>query len=295
MRGSRATPLEGDHDRNRRPPLDGQLRAGAESGDAGRDRGGFDRGAVRADPRRPPAGAAAEPACRTSLGSLPQAAPNLAAEPHRELRAESQFPGCRLLATPCAGRRRRDRRPLRAADQRLGLAAIRLRPQPGLVRICQPAGRAGRHGGGLAAGLLLGLCGRPRHPHGRADHRAPRGAVAARARPRAAGGDRQLLRAARDEPAHRHRPGRIRSGNGPARLGRARAQALERDRRGVRREPVLPRPDRGARCRNRQARPSARRPTDRRRRPDLPGRPAGAGRLGCGHRGRARPSRWAST
>ena len=172
-----------------------------------------------------------------------------------------EFPGCRLLAASRAGRRRRDRRPLRAADQCLGLAAIRLRPQPGLVRVCQPAGRAGRHGGGLAAGLLLGLCGRPRHPHGRADHRPARGAAAARARPRASGGDRQLLRAARDEPAHRHRPGRIRSGNGPARPGRARAQALERDRRGVRREPVLPRPDRGERCRDRQARPSARRPS----------------------------------
>ena len=149
--------------------------------------------------------AAAEPAAWTSLGGRPEAAPDLAAEPHRELRAESQFPRRRLLAAPRAGRRRRDRRPLRAAHQRLGLAAVRLRPQPGLVRVCQPAGRAGRHGGGLAAGLLLGLCRRPRHPHGRADHRPARGAAAARARPRAAGGDRQLLRAARDEPAHRHR------------------------------------------------------------------------------------------
>ena len=49
------------------------------------------------------------------------------------------------------------------------------------------------------------------------------------------------------------------------------------------------------RCRDRRARPSARRPTDRRRRPDLPGRAEGAGRLGCGHRRRPDPAARACT
>ena len=68
--------------------------------------------------------------------------------------------------------------------------------------------------------------------------------------PRVLDPERQAVIASYCEPREMSRhidivPGRIRSGNGPARPGRARAQALERDRRGVRREPVLPRPDRG--------------------------------------------------
>ena len=210
--------------------------------DAGRDRGGLDRGAVRADPERPSPAAAARPAARPALGGAAQAAPDLAAEPDRGLRAQPQLPGRGLLATPRAGRGRRDRRPLRAADQCLGLAAVRLRPQPGLVRVCQPAWRAGRHGGGLAAGLLLGLCRRPRDPHGGAAHRPARGAAAARSGPGAAGGDRQLLRAAGDERPHRR--GR-RSDHDPATglldLADLERRLSDRDRRGLRREPVLSR------------------------------------------------------
>ncbi len=153
--------------------------AAIKAADAGRDRRRLDRGAVRADPGRaspaPPARPAAGPARRGR--SAP--APDRDAEAQRDLRGQSQLPGCRLLAASRAGRGRRDRRPLRVPDQCLGLAAIRFRPQPGLVRVCEPARRAGRHGGRLAAGLLLGLCRRPRDPHGGADHRPPRGAGAA--------------------------------------------------------------------------------------------------------------------
>ena len=88
----------------------------------------------------------------------------------------------------------------------MGLAAVRLRPQPGLVRICEPARRAGRHGGRRAAGLQLGLRRGPRDPHGGAHHRPQRGA-GRRARSTPSACRSSAATASRAEMASAHRGG----------------------------------------------------------------------------------------
>ena len=83
--------------------------------------------------------------------------------------------------------------------------------------------------------------------------------------------------------------GRGRSRDGPARSGRPRGQALAAHRRGLCREPVLHRRDRGRGRRDRPARPPPRRAAHRRRRPDLAGCAEGARRLRRRHRRRPDP------
>ena len=66
---------------------------------------------------------------------------------------------------------RRDRAAQRVPDAGLGHAVVRPRPQPGLVRVREPARRARRARLRRPARLQLGLRRRPRDPHGGAAHR----------------------------------------------------------------------------------------------------------------------------
>ena len=101
------------------------------------------------------------------------AAPARPARAQRDLRAESQLPRRRHLAAPRPGDLRRDRAPERVPDAGLGHAVLRSRPQPGLVRVHEPARRADRDGLRRPSRLQLGLRGRPRGPDGGAPDRAP--------------------------------------------------------------------------------------------------------------------------
>ena len=143
----------------------------------------------------------------------------------------------------------------------LGHALLRPRPQPGLVRIREPARRAGRDGPGRPARLQLGLRRRPRDPHGVAPHRPPRGAGAARDRPRAA--RRSSATTASRPRCARHIdvvPVDYDPATGWRRPRRPRGQALDAHRRRLSREPDLPRRDRGRGGRDRRARPRRRAP-----------------------------------
>ena len=86
-----------------------------------------------------------------------------------------EFPRRGLLAASRSRRRRRDRGAHRVSDPGLGLAAIRSWPQPGLVRVQQPARRVAADGCCSASGLQLGLRHRTCHPHGLEDYRTPSG------------------------------------------------------------------------------------------------------------------------
>ena len=133
---------------------------------------------------------------------------------------------------------------------------------------------------GCAAGHAIRMAARSR---------AGRGSAAANRRSGATGGDRQLLRAEPDEPAHRHGRGWPRSRHRPARPWRSRAPPVRPDRRGLPREPVLSGADRGQRCRVARlthARGAAVVGAD----PISLGVLAGAGRVGRRHRRRADPA-----
>ena len=100
-----------------------------------------DRRAVRADSGRPPARSAPLdlPPALASEAELSRHLPHtLRQQPGP--RANPDLSRRRLLAASCAGRRRRDRRAHRVPHPRLGLAAIRPRPQPGLVRVRRQLG-----------------------------------------------------------------------------------------------------------------------------------------------------------
>ena len=114
----------------------------------------------------------------------------------RHVRGDALVPRRRRLAAPRAGDLRRDRAAHRVRHLRVGDAGVRPRPQPGVVRVRQPARRAARAGLRRPARLQLGLRRRPRDPDGGADDRPRRGARPGRPRPRAAGRHPDLLRAA---------------------------------------------------------------------------------------------------
>ncbi len=153
----------------------------------------------------------------------------------------------------------------------LGHAVLRPRPQPGLVRVLQPARRAARAGLRRPAGLQLGLRGRPRDPDGVADHRPARGARSALDRPGAPRRDPHLLRAARDGEPHRRR----RVVDFDPRHGRLDLAELEsassrtRPRRSTSRTRRYLGVIEADAARDRRARPRARRRGDRRGRSDL--------------------------
>ena len=162
------------------------------------------------------------------LGGRAAPPPARAAAQEPELRGDAQLPRRRLLAAPRARDLRRAGRPHRVRHLDLGDALLRPRPQPDLVRVREPARRAGRHGLRRDARLQLRLRGRARDPHGVAHDRPPRGARTGLDGSRAPGGHPHLLRAARDGAPHRRRARRPRSRDGPARPRRPRAQALRR-------------------------------------------------------------------
>ena len=114
----------------------------------------------------------------------------------------------------------------RVRDAGLGHARVRLRAQPGLVRVLQPARRAARARLRRPARLQLGLRRRPRDPDGGQDQRAPRGARPRLARPGAPRRDPHLLRATRDGEPPRPGAGRLRSGHRTAGSGRPGTEAL---------------------------------------------------------------------
>ena len=140
----------------RRPSLDGKLPARAEAADAGRDRRRFDRAVVRADPAGSSPARAARPAARHQVGIGAAPPSDRHAVQERERGHPSHFPRRRLLAASRAGGGGRDRRAHRVPDPGLGLGAIGLRAQPGLVRVCEPARRAAQHGGGRASRSIPG-------------------------------------------------------------------------------------------------------------------------------------------
>ncbi len=192
------------------PSVDGQFDGRDPAGDAGRHRRPIDCRAVRADTGRPPARAAARPAAGAGQRNRAQPPSRRHAAPQPDLGGMPVLSGRRLLAAPRSSRCRRDRRQDRVPHPRLGLAPVRPRSQPGVVRVQLPAWRAPRHGSGPAAGLFLGLCRRARHPHGLAANRPAPGAGAAPRRSRAIVGHRNLLRAARDAAPYRNCAGRER-------------------------------------------------------------------------------------
>ena len=177
-----------------------------------------------------------------------EAPPDSAARAQRDLRATisaSSAPAagstmCRRCVDEIVGA-------LRVPDQRLGLAAVRPRPQPGLVRVCEPARRAGRHGCGRRCRSTRWGC-----AAGHAIRMAAR--LTGRARCCAAASlDPERLSVIRSYCEPPEMPGHIdvvdgrrRPADRPARPGRPRGQALRPHRRGLLREPVLPRRDRGA-------------------------------------------------
>ena len=118
---------------------------------------------------------------------------------------------------------RRGRAPQRVPDAGLGHAVLRPRPQPGLVRVREPARRADRDGLRRPARLQLGLRGRPRRAHGRPADRALARARARHDQPGAARGDPHLLRRCRAAGPDRDRARRPRR-----RDGRRRRADLER-------------------------------------------------------------------
>ena len=135
----------------------------------------------------------------------------------------------------------------RVRDPGLGDAVVGLRPQPGLVRVLQPARRAARARLRRPSRLQLGLRGRPRDPHGRADERTRRGARGRLARPRAPRRDPHLLRASRDPEPPRRDARRLRPGHRAARPRRPPGQGVRTHGGCLRREPLVPGDDRGAR------------------------------------------------
>ena len=185
-------------------------------------------GAVRADPCRPPPAAPARPAAGAALGGRAEAPPAptlLRRNRTASATSASSAPAagsttCRRCVDEIVGR-------YEFADHRLGLAAVRLRPQPGLVRVCQPARRAGRHGGGRRCRSTPGAV-PPATPSAwrRGSPAGTRCCCRGIARSRATGGDRAATasRAEMSRP-HRHGRGRPRSGDRPARPRRSRAPA----------------------------------------------------------------------
>ena len=131
----------------------------------------------RCSPRSPP-----RTACRALSSCRRRSPPRRALRRHlldllaaeRDLRAEPQLPRRRHLAAPRARDLRRDRAPQRVPDAGLGHAVLRSRPQPGLVRVHEPARRADRDGLRRPARLQLGLRRRPRRADGRAPDRPHR-------------------------------------------------------------------------------------------------------------------------
>ena len=123
---------------------------------------GQHRGALRPDPGVAPPPRRARPAARAHLRGRALAPLARPARPQRELRGQPELPGRRLLAAPRPRGVRRGRAPLRVRDARVGHARLRLRAQPGVVRVLQPARRAARARLRRPARLQLGLRRRPR-------------------------------------------------------------------------------------------------------------------------------------
>ena len=111
------------------------------------------------------------------------------------MRREPQLPRRRVLAALRPGGVRRDHLAQRVPHARLGHAGVRLRPEPGVVRVREPAGRARRHGLRRAARLHVGLRRGQRRADGREAHRPRPAARPGLDRPGAARGDPELLRA----------------------------------------------------------------------------------------------------
>ena len=93
---------------------------------------------------------------------------------------------------------RRGRAPQRVPDAGLGYPVVRPRPQPGLVRVHEPARRADRDGLRRPARLQLGLRRGPRGPDGGAPDRTPARARARHDEPGAPRRHPHVLRRGRD-------------------------------------------------------------------------------------------------
>ena len=202
------------HDfREPRPSVDGKLCSRSAERHVGRDRRGVGGRGVFPDPRRPFPEDPAQPAARADLGDGAEARSRDQAAQEPKLRGQLVVPRCRRVAASCSGCGGRNCWPDRVCNQRLGVLPVRSRPQSGVVRVLQPAGRAVEPRCGATAGLFLGLRHRPRDPHGGADHRAAARAGAGVQRPRTAVGDPHLLPARRHGRAHLGRSGGSRSGH----------------------------------------------------------------------------------
>ena len=177
-----------------RASVHAELDAGARARAARRHRRRRRRVALRPDPGRAPHAGRARAAAGARLRGRAAAAPGRPARAQRDLRAEPQLPRRRHLAAPRAGDLRRDRAPQRVPDAGLGHAVLRPRPQPGLVRVHEPARRADRDGLRRPPRLQLGLRRRPRGPDGGAADRPLAGARARHDQPGAPRGDPHLLR-----------------------------------------------------------------------------------------------------
>ena len=224
-------------------PWMGNSLARAEAADAGRDRRRLRSRSCSSRSRRTIA-CESRSTCRSASDRKRALRRHLTdmLSKNENARRTSQFPRRRLLAASRAGGGRRDRRADRVPDPRLGLAAIGLRTQPGLVRICEPARRAAQHGCGEPAGLFLGLRHRPCHPHGVAHDRPARGDHRRGLRSRTPVGGRELLRAGRHAGPHQDRAREGRSEDRPDRSRRSQDEGLVQDRRRLFRDAVLSRP-----------------------------------------------------
>ena len=103
------------------------------------------RSSPRSRPRTASQGALDLPPALASEASLRRHLLDLLAR-NETCEQQSQLPRRRHLAAPRAGDLRRDRAPQRVPDAGLGHAVLRPRPQPGLVRVREPARRADRDG-----------------------------------------------------------------------------------------------------------------------------------------------------
>ena len=278
------------------PSVDGQFDGRDPAGDAGGHRRPIDCRAVRADPGRPPARAAARPAA--GAGQRNRAQP-----PSRRHAAPQPDRGgiLSISSAPAAGRITFQPLSTRSSAGQSSSPPSGARPSPTMVATRRgssstPARRAPRHGGGPAAGLFLGLCRRPRHPHGLAAHRPARGAAAAAsAIPSDCRSSATIASRARCRAISKWCWSSSDPASGLHGSCRSRAQDFAAHRRRLFREPVLSRHDRDQGRRDRRARPAHGRAAHRRRRSAVPRHPQAAGANMAPTSRSARPSRSACT